>query len=125
VRIAKAKSRCIIPRGAKPPYSLLEWINGKDFFMDAELLQQKSWINEIAEEFIKLEKLSYNVIGCLAFNKPDLYVGPMVEPTFCGRDKEGRLSQILGPFQDFRISLRFKKCSPRLKAASCIFAECG
>jgi hypothetical protein len=109
VRIAKAKSRCIIPKGARPPYFLLEWIDGKGSFMDAELLQQKTWIIGIAEEFIKLEKLSYNAIGCLAFkyeDKPDLYVGPMVEPTFCGRDKQGRLSQ-LGPFenaQDFRVA---------------------
>ena len=63
VRIAKAKSRCIIPKGERPPYFFLEWIDGKNSFMDAELLQQKTWINEIAEEFIKLEKLSYNAIG--------------------------------------------------------------
>jgi hypothetical protein len=110
VRIAKAKSRCIIPSGVKkPPYFLQEWIDGTNSFMDAGLLQHRRWINEIAEEFIKLEKLSYNAIGCLAFkseDKLDLYVGPMVEPTLCGRDKQGRLSQ-LGPFknaQDFRVA---------------------
>ena len=110
VRIAKAKSRCIIPKGfrTRPPYFFLEWIDGKSSFMDAELLQ-KMWINEIVKEFIKLEKLSYNAIGSLAFKseeKPDLFVGPMVEPTLCGLDKQGRLSQ-LGPFenaQDFRVA---------------------
>ena len=111
VRIAKAKSRCIIPKGlgTRPPFFFLEWIDGKSSFMDAELLQKKRWINEIAKEFIKLEKLSYNAIGSLTFkseDKPDLFVGPMVEPELCGRDKYGRLSQ-LGPFenaQDFRIA---------------------
>ena len=111
VRIAKAKSRCIITnlKGMRPPYFFLEWIDGKSSFMDADILQQKTWINEIAKEFIKLEKLRYNAIGCLAFkseSKPDLFVGPMVEPTLCGRDKQGRLSQ-LGPFknaQDFRVA---------------------
>jgi hypothetical protein len=49
VRIAKVKSRCIrvIPKGARSPYFFLEWL---DAFMDAELLQQKAWINEIAKE---------------------------------------------------------------------------
>ena len=111
VRIAKAKSRCIIPKGlgTRPPYFFLEWIDGKNYFMDAELIQKKIWINEIAKEFIKLEKLSYNAIGSLTFkseDKPDLFVGPMVEPELCGRDKYGRLSQ-LGPFenaQDFRVA---------------------
>lgn len=109
VRIAKAKSRCIIPRGARPPYFLLEWLDGEASFMDADLRQQKACISEIAKEFIKLEKLSYNAIGCLAFkseDSPDFYVGPMVEPTLCGRDEHGRLSQ-LGPFenaQDFRVA---------------------
>jgi hypothetical protein len=97
-----------MPREASP-YFLLEWIDGKHSFMDVGLTQKKTWVNEIAKEFIKLEKLSYNAIGCLAFkseDNPDLYVGPMVEPTFCGRDKQGRLSQ-LGPFenaQDFRVA---------------------
>ena len=109
VWIAKAKSCCIIPRGARPPYFFLEWFDGKNSFMDTELLQQKMWINEIVEEFIKLEKLSYNAIGCLTFkseDKPDLYVGPMVEPMLCGCDKQGQLSQ-LGPFknaQDFCVA---------------------
>ena len=111
-------------KGGEASILPLRRIDGKDSFIDAELLQKKTWINEIAKEFIKLEKLSYNAIGCLAFeseDKPDLYVGPMVEPTLCGRDKQGRLSQ-LGPFEMHKtfVSLRFSKCSPRLKAASSI-----
>ena len=45
----------------------LEWM--VKFLMDAELLQQKTSINlnDIAEKFIKLERLSYDPIGCLAF----------------------------------------------------------
>ena len=71
VWIAKAKSRCIIPSGARPPYFFLEWIDGKNSFMDSEFLQQKTWINQIAKEFIKLETLSYNAIGYLAFKSED------------------------------------------------------
>ena len=71
VWIAKAKSRCIIPSGARPPYFFLEWIDGKKSFMEAEFLQQKTWIYQIVKEFIKLETLSYNAIGCLAFKSED------------------------------------------------------
>ena len=113
VRIAKAKSRrCIIPRGERQPYFFLEWLNGEDAFMGADLVQKKTWMNEIAREFIKLETFSYDAIGCLTFksdldgNDNDLCIGPLVEPTYCSRDKYGRLSQ-LGPFNnagDFRIA---------------------
>ena len=109
VRIAKAKSRCIAPRGARNPYFFLEWLDGDASFMDAEPLQQKAWIKEIAREFIELEKLSFDAVGCLAFeseDRDDIVVGPMVEPSLCGRDMHGRLSQ-LGPFknaQDFRVA---------------------
>lgn len=109
VRIAKVKGRCIIPRGEWPTYFFLGWLNGKASFMEADLFQQKAWINEIAKEFIKLDNLGYDAIGSLAFNSedgPDPCIGPLVEPTICGRDKCGQLSQ-LGPFKnagDFRIA---------------------
>jgi hypothetical protein len=109
LRIATAKSRCIIQRGAGPTYFFLEWLDGEASFMEAENFQKKAWINEIAKEFIKLDKLSYNAIGSLTFKSedgPDLCIGPLVEPTLCVRDKHGRLSQ-LGPFKnagDFRIA---------------------
>ena len=112
VRIAKTKSRrCIIPREGQP-YFFLEWLDGDDAFMGADLAQKKTWINEIAREFIRLETLSYDAIGCLTFksdldeNNNDLCIGPLVEPTDCSTDKHGRLSQ-LGPFNnatDFRIA---------------------
>jgi hypothetical protein len=106
VRIAKVKSRCIVPRENRPPYFFLEWLDGKASFMEADLFQQKAWIKEIAKEFIKLDNLSYDAIGSLTFNTedgPDIRIGPS---TLCGRDKRGRLSQ-LGPFKnagDFRIA---------------------
>lgn len=113
VRIAKTKSRrCIIPRGEGQPYFFLEWLDGKDAFMGADLVQKKTWINEIARVFIRLETISYDAIGCLTFksdldeNDNDLCIGPLVEPTYCSRDDRGRLSQ-LGPFNnagDFRIA---------------------
>jgi hypothetical protein len=113
VRIAKAKSRrCVIPRGERQPYFFLEWLDGKDAFMEADLVQKKTWINEIAREFIRLETLSYDAIGCLTFksdldgNDSDLCIGPLVGPTHCSRDEHGRLSQ-LGPFNnagDFYIA---------------------
>jgi len=109
VRIAKVKSRCIIPRGERPPYFFLEWLDGEASFMEADFFQQKAWINEIAKEFIKLDNLRYDAIGSLTFNPEDgldLCIGPLVEPTLCGRDKRGRLSK-LGPFKnagDFRIA---------------------
>lgn len=80
--------------------------------MGSDLVQKKAWISEIAREFIKLKTLSYDAIGCLTFksnsdgNDHDLCIEPLVEPTHCGRDKRGRLSQ-LGPFNnagDFRIA---------------------
>ncbi|KAF8903325.1 hypothetical protein CPB84DRAFT_1774571, partial [Gymnopilus junonius] len=109
MRIAKARSRCVIPRGARSPYFFLEWLDGKASFMDGTLGQQKSWITEIAKDFVKLEELAYSAIGCLTFTSDDgsdMFVGPMVEPTLCGQDSKGRLSQ-LGPFenpQEFRIA---------------------
>ena len=58
-------------KGGEASILPLRRIDGKDSFIDAELLQKKTWINEIAKEFIKLEKLSYNAIGCLAFESED------------------------------------------------------
>ena len=41
VRIAKAKNcRSIIPRGERQPYFFLEWLDGEDAFMGADLVQK-------------------------------------------------------------------------------------
>ena len=104
VRIVKVKSRCIVPRGERPPYFFLKWLNGEASFMEADLFQQKAWINKIAKEFIKLDNLCYDAISSLTFSLEDgsdLCVGPLVEPMLCGHDKCGQLSQ-LGPFKNAR-----------------------
>ena len=71
---------CVDCQGQKPLHHskrskasllFLEWIDGKKSFMEAEFLQQKTWIYQIVKEFIKLETLSYNAIGCLAFKSED------------------------------------------------------
>ena len=39
-------------------YFFLEWLDGEDDSMGADLVQKKTWINEVAREFIRLETLS-------------------------------------------------------------------